>query len=151
MLILTSCSDDIELNEIQENSETINYDEIQVLNGRLYFPNKSTFQNYYADLREKDENKVAEILQKQFYSKEFYSLKPIVNEQTEQLQVNRHLAKIKNNSKGLQQRSTTSDEDLLENFDDLEDVFGEDVFTSFLNQDAELQVEDKIYKYPFKF
>ena len=30
---------------------------------------------------------------------------------------------------------------------DLEDVFGEDVFTSFLNQEAELQVADQIYKY----
>ena len=29
MLILTSCSDDIELNETQENTEAINYDEIQ--------------------------------------------------------------------------------------------------------------------------
>ncbi len=142
MLILTSCSDDIELNETQENTEAINYDEIQVLKGRLYFPNKSTFQNYYAELRKKDENEIAEILQNKFYSKDFYSLKPIVNEQTEQLQVNRHLSKIKNNSKGLQQRSATSDKDLLENFDDLEDVF-----TSFLNQEAELQVADQIYKY----
>lgn len=40
-----------------------------------------------------------------------------------------------------------SDEDILEDFDDLEDVFGEEVFNSFLNQEAELQVANQIYKY----
>ncbi|MDA9254218.1 hypothetical protein N9P37_02140, partial [Flavobacteriaceae bacterium] len=149
ILLFASCNDELETEIIEENAQTVNYDEIQVLNGRLYFPNKSTFQNYYAELRDKNENEVAEILQNKFYSKDFYSLKPIVNEQTEQIQVERHLSKIKSNlnKNGLQQKTTSNDEDLLENFDDLEDIFGEDVFTSFLNQDAELQVDNQIYKY----
>ncbi|PQJ68720.1 hypothetical protein [Polaribacter butkevichii] len=149
MLLFTSCSDELETENIQEKAQAVNYDEIQVLNGRLYFPNKSIFQSYYAELREKNENDLAELLQRKFYSKDFYSLKPIVNEQTEEVEVSRHLAKIKSksNKNGLQQKTSSTNEDLLENFDDLEDIFGEDVFTSFLNQDAELQVKDKVYKY----
>jgi len=118
-----------------------------VLNGRLYFPNITIFQNYYKELRNKDENKVADILEDKFYSKDFYSLKPIVNKRTEKTEIARHLAKIKTNKHGLQQKLTSKNDDLLENFDDLEDIFGEDVFTSFLNQDAEIQVGEKIYKY----
>ncbi|WP_456420884.1 hypothetical protein [Lutibacter sp.] len=148
VLLFYSCSqDDLIVKENQNLTETVNYEKIQVLNGRLYFPNKITFQNYYKDLRNKDENIVADILESKFYSKDFYSLKPIVNDKTEQIEVTRHLAKIKSNTKGLQQNKSLSDIKLLENFDDLEDIFGEDVFTSFLNQDAELQVENKIYKY----
>lgn len=148
VLLFYSCSqDDLIVKENQNLTETVNYEKIQVLNGRLYFPNKITFQNYYKDLRNKDENIVADILESKFYSKDFYSLKPIVNKKTEQIEVTRHLAKIKSNTKGFQQNKSISDIDLLENFDDLEDIFGEDVFTSFLNQDAEIQVENKIYKY----
>lgn len=149
IILFTSCNDDFENENIQENPQTINYDEIQVLNGRLYFPNKTVFQNYYSELRDKNENEVAEILQSKFYSKDFYSLKPIVNDQTEQIQVERHIAKIKSNlnENGLQQRIESTDDDLIENFDDLEDIFGEDVFTSFLNQDAEIQVDNQVFKY----
>jgi len=148
VLLFISCNkDDLLAEETQNLSEIVNYDEIEVLNGRLYFPNKTTFQNYYKDLRNKDENIVADILETKFYSKDFYSLRPIVNDRTEQIEVERHLGKIKSNKKGLQKKSTLSDEDFIENFDDLEDIFGEDVFTSFLNQDAEIQVKNDIYKY----
>ena len=147
--LFTSCNDELETEIIQEKTKKVHNDEIQILNGRLYFPNKLTFQNYYAELREKNENEVAEILQRKFYSKDFYSLKPIVNDQTEQVEVARHLSKIKtkSNKNGLQQKASSTDDDLLENVDALEDIFGEDVFTSFLNQDAELQVAGTIYKY----
>ena len=146
-LTLTSCTDEFVSEELQGSNDVMNYDKIKVLNDRLYFPNKSTFQNYYSDLRQKDETEVAEILHKKFYSKDFYSLKPIVNKKTEQVEINRHIARIVNNTKGLQYSGKSNDEDFLEDFDDLEDIFGEDLFTSFLNQDAEIQVANQIYKY----
>ena len=146
IVVLISCSSETELNNLHEKNEIINnYDEIQVLNGRLYFPNVSQFKNYYDELREKNEEDVADILEHKFYSKEFYSLKPIVNARTEEIQFSRHLEKIKSNKSGLQQKSEA--EDIQDDFDDLEDIFGEDIFTSFLNQEAELQVAEKIYKY----
>ncbi|MGJ8745994.1 hypothetical protein [Polaribacter sp.] len=146
LLLLSSCNEDnIVLEETQSIPETIKLEEISVLNGRLYFPNKSTFQNYYENIKEKDEYEIADILENKFYSQDFYSLRPIVNEKTAEYEISRHLNKVKSNKKGLQQRS--SSDDILDDIDDLEDVFGEEVFTSFLNQEAELQVGDKIYKY----
>jgi hypothetical protein len=133
--------------DLQENLEFVNFEDVEVLNGRLYFPNKSTFQSFYSNLKEKEEYEIADILESKFYSKDFYSLKPIVNDKTEQSQVQRHLSKIKNNKTGLKYKTTVPDEELIDNFDDLEDIFGEDVFASFLNQEAELQVADEIYKY----
>ncbi len=147
IIVFTSCSDEIEMNETQIVEKSSDYKEIQVLNGRLYFPNQSTFQDYYTELKDKDENEIAEILQKRFYSKDFYSLKPIINDQTEEVQFERHLGKIKNNLRGLRQGRNITDEALLENLDDLEDIIGEGVFTSLLNQEAEIQVNNKIYKY----
>lgn len=150
ILLFSSCNDEVVINDFQENSELVSYDDIKVLNGRLYFPNESIFQNFYSDLKEKEENEIADVLDRKFYSKEFYSLKPIVNDKTEEFQMQRHLKKIKNNKKGIQYKTAVapvSDEELIDNFDDLEDVFGESVFASFLNQEAELQVADDIYKY----
>ena len=146
-ILFFSCSDDIEIENIPTDTGSVKNEEIRVLNGRIYFPNKTTFQHYYAGLREKDQNGVADILERNFYTKEFYSLKPIVNEKTELLQVQRHIAKIKKNKKGLQQSATIDTDELLEKIDGLEDVFGEAVFASLLNQEAELQVADSIYKY----
>lgn len=105
-----------------------------------------TFQNYYASIREKDDNEVADIMSDKFYQKGFYSLVPIVNEETEKIQGERHLAIIKEKSSVLG-KTMPSDADIIEHFDDLEEVVGEDVFESFLNSEAEIQVGSKIYKY----
>lgn len=150
LILFISCNDDFGTEIVKEDPQTVNYDEIKVLNGRLYFPNKSTFQNYYNDIRNKDDVEVANVLQNKFYSKDFYSLKPIVNERTEKIEIARHLSKItvRESDNDLQQKTQFStNDDLLDSFDDLEDIFGEDVFTSFLNQDAEIQISNEVYKY----
>ena len=40
-----------------------------------------------------------------------------------------------------------SDEDIFDYLDDLEDIVGDDTFSAFLNNDAEILVADEIYKY----
>jgi len=146
LLFSISCSDDLEINDLQ-NKEKVNLEKIGLVNGRMYFPNKATFQNYYAKLREENEEKIAEVLQDRFYSKGFFSFKPIVHSRNEEFELDRHINGIKSNTSGLHQSSLSIQDDFLDDFDDLEDVFGEEVFASFLNQEAELQVENKVYKY----
>lgn len=134
---------------LQENkAEVLSINEIEVKNGRLYFPNKTTFTAYYNSTKEKEDNQIAEELEEKFYVKNFYSLVPIVSEKSN-TQMLRHLDKYKelnipSNSGELRQ------EDVLEHFDDLEEILGEDVFQSFLNENAEIQVNDTIYKYTDK-
>ncbi len=140
-LFFVSCQKDFETIE----NATIN--EVKVEKGRLVFPSKTAFQNYFNEMKEKNEENIADILDTKFYSKDFYSLRPIVNDRTEQNQVDRHLTKIKTNNIALQMRTNVTDEDILDDIDDLEDIFGEEVFTSFLNQEAELQIGNEVYKY----
>jgi hypothetical protein len=146
LLMFLSCSDNFHEENINL-PEQIGLNEIKILNKRLYFPNKSTFTEYYNSIKEKEETEIADILNRKFYSQSFYSLKPIVNDKTEKIQMERHLKKIKKNKIGLHMRNSQSDEDIIDDFDDLEDIFGEEVFASFLNQEAEIQIGTDIYKY----
>lgn len=152
-----SCED--ENQKVVVKTESILLNKIEVKNERLYFPNKTTFQDFYNSLKNKKENETAEILEKQFYSKGFYSLKPIVNENTE-FEIENHLKKFRENlslNQSVTNRTMTigegvivddyDDEIILDHYDDLEEVIGEDVFASLLNSDAEVQVGDVIYKY----
>jgi len=149
VLILFSCNNDL-LQEKEQNS-FVELEEIKVKNERLYFPNKKTFQFYYEDLKKENEIDIADVLENKFYSKGFYSLVPIVNSKTERKEIQRHISKIKNNTKGLH-KSITNSNDIIDDFDDLEEIFGEEVFTSFLNQQGEIQIADKIYKlYRYRF
>lgn len=144
-MFLVACNKET-LNESNQVIEPIDFNQIGIRDGRIYFPNKSTFESYYKEMREKSDEDISIILENKFYSDDFYSLKPITNNANEEYQIERHLQKIKNNKSGLTNR-TINQEELYEDFDDLEDVFGESLFSSFLNQDAEIQVSDKIYKY----
>lgn len=95
ILVNYSCNqDDLTLEESTINTTSI--DEITVKNGRLYFPNKETFKQYYNEMSSKKEDEVAQELSNKFYSNNFYSLIPIVNEQTEKVQLERHLTHFKN-------------------------------------------------------
>lgn len=117
------------------------------MDGRLYFPSKEIFQSYYSEILEKDEEDIANILDSRFYKKGFYSLVPILNERTESLHGEKHIEQFKKQSISLNGRDTPTTEEILNHFDDLEEIVGEDVFESFLNSEAEIQVGNKIYKY----
>lgn len=148
MVFCISCTTEDDLQLQEQNIIQDNLEEIQVIDGRMYFPNITTFQSYYKETKNKEDDDIADLLQDKFYSKDFYSLIPIVNDRTEQQQITRHLENILGNSaNNTYQRNSTVDDDLLENFDDIEEMFGEEVYASFLNQDAEIYIGDTIYKY----
>ncbi len=149
LLIFISCSED-EIDKVQsENSyvSVLTNDEVKVVNGRIYFPNREIFKKYYAELKSKNTDEIVEFVEDKFYSKDFYSLVPLYNEKTEQKQVNRHLNNLKGNNVLPSNFRNASDEEILEDLDDLEDIFGEEVFNSFLNQEAEILIGNKVYKY----
>lgn len=149
LFVFYSCNED-DLQSIADsaNSENIDLGKINVVDGRLYFPNLETFQAYYYDVKEKGEYEVADILGSEFYNKGFYSLVPILNERTEGLYGEKHLDNILDKSQTIYGKvAAPTTEDILDHFDDLEEIVGEDVFESFLNSEAEIQVGNKIYKY----
>ncbi len=149
LIIFYSCNqDDMSVSDGNKTLENIDLTKIDVVDGRLYFPNLETFQDYYYTVRDKSENEVADILDAKFYQKGFYSLVPILNERTEGLFAQKHIDNIQEQSQTLYGKaSAPTIEDILDHFDDLEEIVGEEVFESFLNSEAEIQIGNNIYKY----
>ncbi len=153
LLLNISCEKETSSESISET----NFKNIKIINGRLSFKSKESFKIFYNDMKDKDEDELATILNDNFYSKDFYSLIPIISEKTK-AQAERHFNKFKENNQSYSMFSkdsislgeNISDEDIFENFDDIEEIMGEDVFESFLNENAEILVEGKVYKYTDK-
>ena len=126
-----------------------------VKKGRLYFANKESLQYYY----EKVKNESEEVIAKYIDSKNIISLRPIVTEQNEQIilaKTQTRINALKDENLKVQMGKIASvknmmaylnDEEIKDDIDDLEDVIGDDAFAAFLNNNGEIQVENKIYKY----
>ena len=134
----TSCSE-LETDQKEDNLTTA---KVSVKEGRLYFPTKELFKEYmgkYIDASEKDLAAFFDPL----YANGFYSLRPIVTEQNEQLVYNQYI-KLNNVPKT---KTSKSIDDYFDYLDEIEDIIGDDVFAAFLNEKAEIQIEDIVYKY----
>lgn len=155
--VLTCCLS-CEKDQINESNEKIILmDKINIEDGRISFPNKTTFSEFYNTSQNKSNDEIASMLEVKFYKKDFYSLKPLVNNETEIKEIQKHFAKIrqqqltsklinaKNSSKMSDQ--IIGDEAIIEHYDELEDILGDELFLGLLNENAEIQVEDIIYKY----
>lgn len=110
------------------------------------------FKNFTIKHKLNLKNEVSLLLENNFYSKDFYSLVPIFNERSEQLYGEKHIKFIQKKFSSFSSVdgkavSTSTVQDIMEHFDSLEEIVGEDVFESFLNSEAEIQVGNKIYKY----
>ncbi|MDV3751528.1 hypothetical protein [Elizabethkingia anophelis] len=125
-----------------------------VKNGRLYFANKESLQHYYDNVKNENE----EIIAKYIDSKGLISLRPIVTEQNEKLILAQTQARINSLKEdrlklvgkvaGVKNAmAIVNDEQIKDDIDDLEDIIGDDAFAAFLNNNGEIQVENKIYKY----
>lgn len=79
------------------------------------------------------------------YKNGFHSLRPIVTESNENFLKN-HYAEIAVNYSSINMKAAT-DETAFDYLDDLEDIIGDDYFAAFLNNNAEIVVGTKIYKY----
>ena len=137
---LNSCE-----NEITETNSTQNFkDEVTIKNGRLSFQSKEAFARVYKEYAEASDEKLIKYFQP-LYEKGYYSLRPVVTENNEKFIYEHYLKKVRSN----QLRSTTNreDEDIFDYLDDLEDIVGDDTFSAFLNDNAEILVADEVYKY----
>lgn len=147
LLLLSSCEENINETKTTQN----NLSNIDVKDGRLYFKDKEELSLLLNNLKDVSEDNLIINFEKNLYSKDFTSLAPILNEKNIS-QIQRHLNVRKNIAKNKANKTTTlqDDEDIIDNFDDIEDIFGETYFASFLNQESEIQVGDKIFKYTDK-
>lgn len=140
---LNSCE-----NEIVETNSTQNIkDEVTIKNGRLSFPNKESFVEVYKEYAEASDEKLMKYFQP-LYEKGFYSLRPIVTESNEQFLYDHYIKIVKNNQLLKASNNAIENEDgPFDYLDDLEDIVGDDVFAAFLNNEAEILIDSKIYKY----
>lgn len=146
-MLLFSCSEDFEdtkedkLNELNFNA--------QLKNGRLCFPSKKSFQDFYYKNQEIDEDKLYELLEP-FYKQGFLSLRPPMTDKNLD-EIERQLKVRINNiqfSKNSSNSTNSFDEDYYADIlDELEEIITCDVFSAFLNDGGEILIEDKIYKY----
>lgn len=138
LLSITSCS---ELESSQSENNLTNQS-VSIKDGRLYFPTKEIFKEYMKKYIDASENELTDFFNP-LYVKGFYSLRPIVTEQNEQLVYN-HYMKLISVPK---MNSLKSGGDYFDYLDEIEDIIGDDVFAAFLNDKAEIQIEDIVYKY----
>lgn len=137
---LNSCE-----NELVDTNSTQNFkDEVTIKNGRLSFQSKEAFEKVFKEYSEATDEKISNYF-KPLYEKGFYSLRPIATEQNEKFLYDHYIKLIRNNT--MRGNTNKSSEEIFDYFDDLEDIIGDDTFSAFLNNEAEIQVADEIYKY----
>lgn len=137
---LNSCEKEL----VETNSTQSLYDEVTIKNGRLSFQSKEAFARIYKEFAEASDEKLIQYFQP-LYEKGFYSLRPIASKDNEQFLYDHYIKIVRNNTK---HGTTNRDgEDIFDYLDDLEDIVGDDTFSAFLNNDAEILVADEIYKY----
>ncbi len=134
MIFLFSC----EKQDFAEGNNTLN--ESTVINGRLYFPTKDDFSKEYNAIKKKTDKEIHENVSR-FYTEDFISLRPIVTEENEQkvyekilIRKEKLINKLSKNSSGYNQYIVTNDE-FIDDIDDLEEIIGDEAFASFLNSD----------------
>jgi hypothetical protein len=138
-LVLNSCE-----NELVETNSTQSFnDEVTIKNGRLSFQSKEAFARVYKEYVEASDEKLIKYFQP-LYNKGFYSLRPIASEENEKFLYDHYIKIVRNNPI---RKVNKSSEDLFDYLDDIEDIVGDDTFSAFLNNDAEILVANEIYKY----
>lgn len=118
--------------------------EVTLKNGRLVFQNKESFANVYKEYADASDEKTTKYFQP-LYEKGFYSLRPVATEENEQFLYDHYIKLVNNNQ--MRGVSNTTEEDVFDYLDDSEDIIGDDAFAAFLNNEAEIQIADDIYKY----
>lgn len=137
---LNSCE-----NELVETNSTQDFkDEVTIKNGRLSFQSKEAFARVYKEYAEASDEKLIKYFQP-LYEQGFYSLRPIASEENEKFLYDHYIKIVRNNP--MRGTANKSGEDIFDYLDDLEDIVGDDTFSAFLNNDAEILVADEIYKY----
>ncbi|MFN4364148.1 hypothetical protein [Chryseobacterium hispalense] len=143
-LVVSCMNEDL----LQKNEDDIQIVDATVKNGRFYFPNKESLKAAYQSLKNKSKEEIEEYID----NKGIHSLRPIITENNEEEVIN----EIKQRKSSLLKSSSAyakvingeiSNEDILEDIDDMEEIVGDDVYSAMLNDGAEIQVAEDIYKY----
>ncbi|NCP60183.1 MAG: hypothetical protein GW839_07770, partial [Flavobacteriales bacterium] len=147
--VIISCQHDE--NIISTSSESIiESKSISLINNRLYFSDKELFTEIYNKYADATEEELYSFLES-YYKEGFLSLRPLVTEENEDFIFNRISTIYKSNILYKQSNKTSSQKAVLNNIiddiDELEDIVGDETFAAFLNYDAEVQIENSIYKY----
>ncbi|WP_299100809.1 hypothetical protein [uncultured Winogradskyella sp.] len=136
----------------ENNSDLSIYsdDEVKVTNNRLHFNSLETLTTFYDIYKNESEEILFEFVEP-FYSKGFFSLRPPITETNEDY-IYDLILKVYDNSDSSNQKKSNINENkngnsLLDSIDELEDLIGDDAFAAFLNNNAEIQIDNKIYKY----
>ncbi|GGE99951.1 hypothetical protein SAMN05443634_102211 [Chishuiella changwenlii] len=134
---ILSCQDEIS-NEIKEQYNSNQQQNGSIIEGRLFFKSEEDFREYHSNLDSKEIDQISNEMETKLYSKNFISLVPYISEHSTPSVVEK-ISKSYSNS--------IPEDDILEHFDDLEDILGDDLFASLLNSNSEIQIGDDIYKY----
>lgn len=146
-VLLAGCKNEIINSDEYISNEISNP---QVKEGRLYFPNKASLQHHYDLIKDASDEEIANFVDKLDY----IPLRPILTEKNERIVAEK--LKIRIQKFREQQNFTTqtsrntqlvSDDEIIDDIDDLEEIIGDDAYGAFLNENAEIQVANDIYKY----
>ncbi|MCX2681910.1 hypothetical protein OOZ15_18300 [Galbibacter sp. EGI 63066] len=138
LLILASCQDEMEFNNIENNEPPVIVEKT-VENGRFIFSSKEslkvTIEDFQNDNVEKTEKEFERL-----YEKGFRSHKPIVNPENEHLQAkfSEEILQKRQLSKSLVNDKTTAEED---------EFIADPLLASLVNDDNEIVVNDTLYKF----
>jgi len=146
-LILASCQNELELNNI-ENNQPEAVIQKAVENGRFIFSSKESLKVTIEDFQNDEIENVEKEFEK-LYEKGFRSHKPIVNSENEQLQaklseeiiLKRQLRKSSSNS--FSKTTTIAEEDE----EDEEEFIADPLLASLVNENNEIIINDTLYKF----
>lgn len=136
-----SCREEVLQTSIEDTKVQIS--DASVKNGRLFFPNKESLQSTYTILKKEKPSKIIEFMENLGVE----SLVPIVSNSNEEMVLSllkqRKVKLAKSNKKTVK----ITDDEIISDLDDLEEVIGDDTYTAMLNENAEVQIGNDIYKY----
>lgn len=140
LMFFGSCQNEDALQEKTIHTKPAEF--VKVENGRLHFSNKDFLNRKIEEFKDKGNRYAANTLA-ELYDKDFYSLRPILNQEKENKAL---MQKFANRRSHIQLSARTNQTD-SNDLDDLEGLIGDDEFASFINDKGEIQVADSIYKY----
>ena len=143
-LILASCQDELELNNI-ENNQPEAVIEKTIENGRFVFSSKESLKTTIEDFQNDEIENVEKEFEK-LYEKGFRSHKPIVNPENEQLQAKFSeeimlKRQMRKSSSSTFSKTSNSEEEEEEEF------IADPLLASLVNENNEIIVNDTLYKF----
>lgn len=144
-LCIVSCNEDFE----DESTKLHTNSNIELKDGRLFFSNKVFLQNLIEEYKNKSEDELYNYMKK-YYDAGFLSLKAPVTEKNEgeiKKQYDIRIEKYLNSVALKSNRTENSNENYYDNIDEIEEIIGSELYAAFLNDQAEIQIADSIYKY----